>query len=87
MTTGSSQKKTKVSKDFLDFSEKEITAYRNLWHTTKGIRQIHSTKYLHKKKCRDLITSNLTAHLKALEQKEEITAKWSRQQEVIELRA
>jgi hypothetical protein len=38
-----------------------------------------------KKKLEKSHTSNLTAHLKALEQKEEITPKMSRHQETIKL--
>ena len=40
-----------------------------------------------KKKLERTYTSSLTAHLKALEQKEAITPKRSRQQEIIKLRA
>jgi hypothetical protein len=40
-----------------------------------------------KKKLERAYTRSLTAHLKALEQKEEISPKRSRQQEIIKLRA
>jgi hypothetical protein len=47
-------------------------------------RKVHSTKYLHK--VERYPTSNLTAHLKVLEQKEVNTPKRSKRQEIIKLR-
>jgi hypothetical protein len=40
-----------------------------------------------KKKLKRAYTNSLTAHLKALEQKEANTPQWCRQQEIIKLRA
>jgi hypothetical protein len=48
--------------------------------------KVHSTKQLQKKLVR-CQASHLTAHLKALEQKEAKTPKRSRQQEITKLRA
>ena len=50
-------------------------------------RQCHRTKCLHKRKWERSHTSKLTAQIKALEPKEEITPKRHRWQEVVELRA
>lgn len=50
-------------------------------------RRVHNTKCLHKKKLERSCTSNLTAHLKALELQEVITSKKIRQPEIIKLRA
>ena len=49
-------------------------------------RKTHSPE-CSKEKLERAYTSSLTAHLKALEQKEENSPKWSRQQEIIKLRA
>ena len=48
-------------------------------------RKIHSIDFI--KKLERSYTSNLTVHLKALEQKEANTPKRNRQQEILKLRA
>ena len=62
--------------------------YPNLWDTIKAFL---SGKLIAlraaKEKLERAYTSSLTAHLKALEQKEENSPKRSRQQEIIKLRA
>ena len=50
-------------------------------------KKTHSSERASKKKLERAYTSSLTAHLKALEQKEANTLKRSRWQEVIQLRA
>ena len=56
-------------------------------HNESGAKwKIHSTKSPVKETLRSY-TSNLTAHLKALEQKEANTPKRSRWQEIVKLRA
>ena len=74
----------KEIKDFLEFNENEDTSYQNLWYTMKAVLR---GKLFSKKKLETAYTSSLTAHLKALEQKEANTPKRSRRQEIIKLRA
>ena len=50
-------------------------------------RKVHSTKYPGKETGEILHTNNLTAHLRALEQKEANSPKRSRRQEIVKLRA
>jgi hypothetical protein len=66
----------------------EDTSYQNLWDTKKVVvggklRALSASK----KKLKRPYTSSLTAHLKAVEQKEANTPKRSRRQEIIKLRA
>jgi hypothetical protein len=63
---------------FLEFNGNEGTTYTNLWDTMKAVQRGLSTR-VSKKKLEKAYTSSLTAHLKALEQKEAITPKRSRQ--------
>jgi hypothetical protein len=77
----------KEIKDFLELNENEGTAYPNLWDTMNAeLRGKLIALSASKKKLERAYTSILTAHLKALEQKEANTPKRSRQQEIIKLR-
>jgi hypothetical protein len=78
----------KKIKDFLEFNESVDTSYSNLWDTMKAvlIGKFTALSALVKKLERSY-TSNLTAHLKALEQKEANSPKRSRRQERVKLRA
>jgi hypothetical protein len=75
-------------KDFLEFKENEDTPYQSLWDTMKAVlREKLVALSGPQKKLEVACTSSLTAHLKALEQKEANTPKRSRWQEIIKLRA
>jgi hypothetical protein len=88
MITWSRKKEGKKLKAFLEFNENEDTAYQNLWDTMKAVlRGKLIALSASKKKLERAYTSSLTAHLKALEQKEANTPKRSTRQEIIKLRA
>jgi hypothetical protein len=81
MITWSRKKEIKC---FLEFNENEDTSYQNLWDTIKAVvggKFIVPSASI--KKLKRAYTSCLTAHLKALEQKEANTPKRSRWQEII----
>jgi hypothetical protein len=74
-------------KDFLGFIENEATIYPYLLDTMKAVlRGNLIAPSASKKKLERAYTSSLTAHLKALEQKETNTPKRRRRQEITKLR-
>ena len=78
----------KEIKDLLEFNENEHTSYQNLWDTMKAVlRGKLIALSASKKKIERAYTSSLTAHLKALEQKEANIPKRCSQQEIIKFGA
>ena len=70
--------------EVLNFNENEDTSHQNLWDTVKSvIRGKHIAISASKRKLKRAYTSSLTAHLKALQQKEANTPKRIRSQEII----
>jgi hypothetical protein len=78
----------KEIKDFLKFNENIDASYPNLWYTMKAVLKgkFIPLSALVKKLERSYI-NNLTAHLRALEQKGPNSPKRSRQQEIVKLSA
>jgi hypothetical protein len=75
-------------KDFLDFNGNEATTYTNFWDIIKAVlRGKLIALSASQKKLERADTSNLTAHLKALEQQKGDTPKRSRWQETTKHRA
>jgi hypothetical protein len=66
----------KEIKGFLEFNENEDTPHQNLWDTMKAVvREKLIFLSVSNKKLKRTYTSSLTAHLKALKQKEANTSK------------
>jgi hypothetical protein len=78
----------KEIEDFLECNENEGITYPNIWDTMKAVlrgKLIALSAFIEKLK--RAYTSSLTAHLKALRQKEANSPKRNRQEEIIKLRA
>jgi hypothetical protein len=82
------EKRKKEIKYFIEFSENEDPSYHKLWSTMKAAFRgqfIALSSFI--KKLERSHSSNLTAHLKALEQKEANIPKRSRQQKIFKMKA
>jgi hypothetical protein len=78
----------KEIKDFLKFIQNDDTAYPNLWDTMKAVvREKFISLCALGKKFERSYPNILTAHLKALEQKEANRPKKNRRQEIVKLSA
>ena len=78
----------KEIKNFLECNEDSDTSYPNLWDTGKAVlRGKCIALWVLVKKLERSYTNNLRTHLRVLEQKEATSAKRSRQQKIIKLRA
>jgi hypothetical protein len=77
----------KEMKDVLEFNENEVQTYPNLWDTMKAfLRGKFIALSASKKKLERAHISSLTAHLKAIGQKEVNSPRRSRRKEIIKLR-
>jgi hypothetical protein len=80
--------RNKEIKNFLELNENAGSTCQNLWDTMKAVpKGKHISLSASKRKLERAYTSNLTAHLNALEQKEANAPKRRRSQETIQLRA
>jgi hypothetical protein len=80
----------KEIEDFFKFNESEATTYPNLWDTMKIVlrgKVIDLSASKMNLAMQSAYASSLTAHLKALEQNETNSPKWSSLQEIIKLSA
>ena len=72
-------------KDFLKYNENDHITYPNLWNTKKAV--LRGKFIACRRKLEKSHTSELTEHLKDLEQKEANSSRRTRWQEIIKLRA
>jgi hypothetical protein len=80
------EEKRKEIIDFLEFNENDATTYSNSWDPMKAfLKGKLIALSAPQKKLSRAHTVSLTAHLKALEQKEVNSSESSRQQELIKL--
>jgi hypothetical protein len=79
------EERKKDIEDFIEFNENEDLSFPSLWDIIKAMLRgkFIALSSAFKKKLERSHTSNLTAHLKALEQEEANTPRRSRWQEIV----